>query len=291
MRLEERLDSLKRRVQAAKDRGEVANVFATYQYYHSLIYDGKTVEEIYAQHQPDVRHDWGGVLEGLDELRRYYVDRPRYNGKLICHFLANPVIQIAGDGKTAKGYWIAAGHECTPYPERPKITGPDGDPVGPRLEGPDKYGIYKFCHWVWNKYGVDFIREDGKWRVWHLRTSGMIRTHFSMDWIDFSLQNHIDDRLCALAMPLEGVPSKPLNAPPTYPSPNPPQDIPLRNPWRPNRGCLSRMNRLTKRFPIESSLPGRFRACSPPRQRGGFFALLGWDAPEIVWTERKTEVL
>mgnify|MGYP001622965884 FL=1 len=233
MRLEERLDSLKRRVQAAKDRGEVANVFATYQYYHSLIYDGKTVEEIYAQHQPDVRHDWGGVLEGLDELRRYYVDRPRYNGKLICHFLANPVIQIAGDGKTAKGYWIAAGHECTPYPERPKITGPDGDPVGPRLEGPDKYGIYKFCHWVWNKYGVDFIREEGKWRVWHLRTSGMIRTHFSMDWIDFSLQNHIDDRLCALATPLEGVPSKPLNAPPTYPSPNPPQGYTIAEPVAP----------------------------------------------------------
>lgn len=230
MNTEERIISLKKRVEAVKARGEVANVFAAYQYYHSIIQDQETVTHLYAQHQPDVRHDWGGVLEGLDELKRYYVHRPRYRGKLICHFLSNPIIQIAGDGKTAKGCWIAAGHESCPYPERPKITGEEGDPVGPRLEGPDKYGIYKFCHWVWNKYGVDFIKEDGQWRIWHLRTSGMLRTHFSMDWIDFSLSNHIDDKLCGLAVPLEGVPSKPLNAPPTYPSKNPPMGYTIAEP-------------------------------------------------------------
>lgn len=218
----QRIEHLEKRVERARDRGEVANLFAKYQYYHSLIYDHLSVDEIYAQNQPDVRHDWSvGVLDGLEELRRYYVERPRYNGKLICHFLSNPIIEVAGDGKTAKGLWIAAGHESTPYPKRPRYSDPDGDPVGPRLQGPDKYGIYKFAHWVWNKYGVDFVKEDGKWRMWHLRTVGLIRTHFNMDWIDFSLRNLIDNKLCGLEAPAGAVESKPLSAYPTRMSPKP----------------------------------------------------------------------
>jgi hypothetical protein len=24
--------------------------------------------------------------------------------------------------------------------------------------------------WAYEKYGIDFVREDGEWRIWHLRT-------------------------------------------------------------------------------------------------------------------------
>ncbi len=207
---EQKLEKLAKLTQEAKDIAEIKNLFATYQFNHSLIYDENTMEmELFAQHQDDVRHDWGEVLEGKEELEKYYVGRPRYRGKMILHALANPIIYVAEDGKTAKGLWLSVGHESCPYPHRPTIE-KDQDPVGPRLEGPDKYGIYKFSHWVWNKYGVDFIKEDGKWRIWHLRTVGSLRTHFSMDWIDFSISNMADDSRCGLNVPWQGVESMPL---------------------------------------------------------------------------------
>lgn len=201
---EEKLEKLRRLTQEAKDRAEIKNLFSTYQYNHSLILDDRTVDELYAQNQEDVRHDWGEVLEGVEELKKYYIGRPRYRGKMIVHSLANPVIYIAEDGKTAKGIWFSIGHESTPYMRRPTLE-KDHDPVGPRLEGPDKYGIYKFSHWVWNKYGVDFIKENGRWKIWHLRTVGSLRTHFDMDWIEFSISNMTDDRRCGLSVPWQGL--------------------------------------------------------------------------------------
>ena len=221
MTLEEKLDEIERLTKLAEDKAEIANLFAAYQYSHSVILEDETPDRLYAQHQPDVRHDWGGgVLEGLDELCRYYVNRPRYRGKLICHAIGNPVIEVAEDGQTAKGFWIAIGHETIPYPKAPTLEG-DGDPFGPRTEPPDKRGIRKIIHWVWNKYGVDSIREDGQWRIWHLRTCELMRAPYHQDWVDFSLRNLIDNDMCGLHTPWQGVASTPLNAMPTRPSDDP----------------------------------------------------------------------
>lgn len=218
--LEQKLDEVERLTQIVEDRAAVANLFATYQYNHSMIYDEENLK-LYAQKQPDVRHDWGGrVLVGIDELSRYYTGRPRYRGKMIVHSLGNPVIEIAGDGQTAKGFWIAVGNETIPYPHLPDLE-KDGDPFGPRTEPADEHGIHKIIHWVWNKYGVDFIKEDGEWKIWHLRTCELMRAPYDQDWVDFSLRNLIDNELCALQVPWQGMESTPLTAPPTMPSPDP----------------------------------------------------------------------
>jgi hypothetical protein len=59
-----------------------------------------------------------------------------------------PVIEIAGDGKTAKGIWYSIGLSIQPS------VGSDGRAtVG--------------SHWAPEKYAVDFIKEDGKWKIWH----------------------------------------------------------------------------------------------------------------------------
>lgn len=218
MVLEQKLAEIERLTQLAEDRAQIANLFATYQYLHSVIHDETTPDRLFAQHQPDVRHDWGGgVLEGLEELKRYYVGRPRYRGKLICHSLGNPVIEVAKDGKTAKGFWVAIGHETIPYAKKPSLQ-EDGDPIAPRLPQADANGIYKIVHWVWNKYGVDFIKEDGEWKIWHLRTVSLMRAPYKQDWVDFSLQNLIDNDLCDFQVPWQGAESTPLFTKPTRPS-------------------------------------------------------------------------
>jgi hypothetical protein len=65
-------------------------------------------------------------------------------GVLHARPLDTPVIEIAGDGQTAKGMWSVHGmnSELTPAGQ-----------VG---------------YWEWTKVAVDFVKEDGKWKVWHL---------------------------------------------------------------------------------------------------------------------------
>lgn len=58
--------------------------------------------------------------------------------------LGNQIIEIAEDRETAKGFWYVVGKY-------------------------DEYGIYgPLSYWTFGMYGVDFIREEGEWRIWHL---------------------------------------------------------------------------------------------------------------------------
>lgn len=56
----------------------------------------------------------------------------------------NPVIEIAADGETAKGMWGCYGNVTT-------VT----------TRGP-------VSHWVFATCAADFIREDDRWKIWHL---------------------------------------------------------------------------------------------------------------------------
>ncbi|MBR1780627.1 MAG: nuclear transport factor 2 family protein, partial [Oscillospiraceae bacterium] len=58
--------------------------------------------------------------------------------------LYNPLIEVAGDGKTAKGLWSCQGAH---------------NEVG--TAGP-------VANWTWGYFAADFIREDDGWRIWHL---------------------------------------------------------------------------------------------------------------------------
>jgi len=63
----------------------------------------------------------------------------------VMHTQETPVIEVADDGKTAKGLWYSIGQGVRPQGTTGKST-----------------------EWMWEKYAVDFIKEDGKWKIWHL---------------------------------------------------------------------------------------------------------------------------
>lgn len=70
-----------------------------------------------------------------------------------------PVVVVADDGETAKGMWTCFG--CYT----------DFDPkLGPQ------------SHWNWSVYAVDFAKEDGRWRIWHMRYLTEIDTLCGSDW-------------------------------------------------------------------------------------------------------------
>jgi hypothetical protein len=84
------------------------------------------------------------------------------NGTMLEHPLSSPIIVVAGDGQTAKATWSSLGHE-THYNDQTKKYEPE---------------------WAYGKYAVDFIKQNGEWKIWHHRWFRFFRTSFYTAWSD-----------------------------------------------------------------------------------------------------------
>ena len=90
-----------------------------------------------------------GYYVGMEEIRKYYVDRHLAEmgdgtGYLSNHPVSTGLVREAEDGRTAKGMWYSIAQE----------TRPNGDGTALAL-------------WMPEKIAVDFIREDDGWKIWH----------------------------------------------------------------------------------------------------------------------------
>ena len=92
-------------------------------------------------------------LAALPEEKKYGV------GHLDNRPVSAPVIAVAGDGETAKGMWTCFG--C--YTAFDPVYGPQS-------------------HWNWSVYAVDFVRENGVWKLWHMQYLTEIDTLCGSDW-------------------------------------------------------------------------------------------------------------
>jgi hypothetical protein len=107
-----------------------------------------------------------GVWDGMDAATRCFRGFHDWTsrtgvpveGQMMQHTLATPVIEVARDGKTAKGVWMSPGHEARIL--RGRLT----------------------ALWVWGTYGADFIREDDGWKIRNLHVYLDIFTPFEVPW-------------------------------------------------------------------------------------------------------------
>lgn len=114
--------------------------------------------------------NWGYYI-GMDEITRWYVlehNQHEYDalkrfsdansaveydkknlrkGLMILHPINTPLIKIAGDGKTARGMFYSIGVECH--------GAPDGGEA----------------YWMNEKVAADFVKENGRWYIWHMVVS------------------------------------------------------------------------------------------------------------------------
>jgi len=181
--------SLEEMVQRLNDIHEIQNIMSRHEYYHSVGMHKEEIEQIWAQKTAGVSWESGdlGRFEGIEAIRKCYVDgnkligeknlkemrklfpeiknedKNKFIGTMIAHTLTTPVIEVAGDGKTAKGVWMSPGHV-------PQLV--DG-----KLR----------AFWRWEKYGVDFVKEDGKWKIWHFHVYTDFTTPYEKSWIENSL--------------------------------------------------------------------------------------------------------
>jgi len=160
--------SLELEIERLKAAHEIQNVMSRYVYMHTAGLHRESVS-LFTANQPDAKIEmmWG-IYEGKDAAYRCYTvdhlnlegEGEKRRGRMQIHALTTPLIEVAGDGKTVKGAWIAPGHETA--------------------AGKGK----ALASWAWCKYGADFIKEDGKWKIWHLRVYGIFMTAFDKPWTE-----------------------------------------------------------------------------------------------------------
>lgn len=191
-------------MQRVYDTHEVANVMARHAYYHAYNLHGEEIDKIWVrkpenQATASFGQNWGYQV-GLDLIRRNYDEinvrsrkkdlerlRAKYPelalkeenygaGSMLIHALTTPYIEISGDGQTAQGLWYAPGQVTVTHPDRVDAM------------------------YIYERYGADFIKEDGEWKLWHLFigtdfaiTPGHIMANEPVDMPEFDLNDGDDE--------------------------------------------------------------------------------------------------
>ena len=159
--------SLEARIEKIEAIHEIEKVMSKYEYLVSSGL-GKEIMDLFARKTHGVSAnigDWG-VYEGIENVSNLFIGvisaMMQSKGCMGEADLTNAVIEVAGDGKTAKAVWTAPGHETTRDP----------------LTGKLRPG------WCWTKYACDFVKEDGQWKIWHFNNFLTFFAEYEKGWVE-----------------------------------------------------------------------------------------------------------
>jgi len=179
----ERIERLEQEVARANDRDAIQNLFSRYQYLHNAFEDEKIIPLWAKKGTPGIRAQYSnlGVYNTWESITQYHRGRPRPVGKLLLHYVTTPLIEVAADGKTAKGLWVVSGIESG-------LTDAEVAEKAPEYmyEKAVVDGKKVWMHTVFVKYGIDFIKQDGEWKIWHFHCFEVARSPHGMGWIPFA---------------------------------------------------------------------------------------------------------
>ena len=115
-------------------------------YYQANEWREKELGELWTAEHADTASFGGntGFYVGLDSIRKWYVAGTKSTGCLTSHPISTGLVELAGDGKTAKGLWYCIGQETVP---------------GKAM-------------WVTGKVAMDFVKEGDAWKIWPVRRGG-----------------------------------------------------------------------------------------------------------------------
>lgn len=176
--------------QRALDTIQIQNTMSKVLHYHNANRHDIIFNEILAKNPPTpiTFANQSGVWVGRETIKKFFVDAndesmkrnleeiskvlPEVKnvpenlgvGSWIAHTQTTPIIEVAGDGKTAKGVWYSPGASLSTSVRDGKLV----------TSGT----------WFWEKYAVDFIKEDGKWKIWHQHMFYDVTAPIGSNWAE-----------------------------------------------------------------------------------------------------------
>ena len=153
------VQELSARVQRLEDTIEVQSLQSKYIHYLFKQRFDRIVDECFAKNLPDVSVEFSdsGVYKGLESVRALYRSfevTKTIPGFFILHMTVNPVIEIAKDGLSARSHWLS----------------------------PGAAGSDKSAAWIWGTFYVDYVKEDGRWRIAHSNLVPLFRNRYETSW-------------------------------------------------------------------------------------------------------------
>lgn len=148
--------------QRALDMMEVQNVASRYSdYYFENNFDA--VANLFALNEPDVSYHTpmgptGGTAIKAEFARRKMLFETGKDpvGQMHIHPMTTQIVEVAGDGKTAKGLFDSFGADVG-----------SAEDVG---------------NWLYLRKCIDFIKEDGSWKIWHMQDYPVFNTPYDKSW-------------------------------------------------------------------------------------------------------------
>jgi hypothetical protein len=187
--------SLQERIERLEAIFEIQNLMGSYSWHRG------EQSDLFAK-RDDVSLSIGpwGMYKGHDGIRKFFAREmepppkggPNPNGFMSEHNMCTPVIEVAEDGKTARGVWTSPGFSSM----RNIVT-----------DKPE-------ANWDWFRYACDFIKEDGNWKIWHLFNFTVFQTKYEKS---FAEVNGPQDIPKTVAVPTEAIGAI-ANAPNPYPN-------------------------------------------------------------------------
>ena len=163
-------------IQRVWDVENVKKLCAKRCYYIANDWRERELEELWvtgeeAQKTASFGRNWGYYV-GMDAIREYYVNRHnglldalpgknRGDGCLFFHPASTGLVREAFDGKTARGLWYCISQE----------TLPDGTGQAD-------------ARWYMEKLAIDFLKEDGQWRIWHVVVATDLQSEAGQNYME-----------------------------------------------------------------------------------------------------------
>ena len=177
--------TLEQKVDRWEDQRDIKNLMGIYVNYIIMNMDADVFANLWSQTREDVCYgENNGWYAGTQAVQGYYT-AVRDRNALVAELLQRkfpdeiggkspeeifgigtfrvypvccPVIEVAGDGETAKGLWYCWGSHA-------EVTG-----AGPSA-----------C-WTWGFFAADFVREGEDWKIWHLQFTNDVDARCGTDW-------------------------------------------------------------------------------------------------------------
>lgn len=187
-----RISALEARLARAEGRNALQNLFSNYMHLHNGYEDDKIIDMWVKPGTPGMRAQYSnkGIYTRWESITAYHRGRPKPVGKLLLHYTTTPSIQVAEDGRSARGIWIVAGVESGLTDPAQAANAPDF-----LYEKDLVNGQKVWAHWVAQKYEVHGLLQDGEWKIWRLRSFEVYRAPYGRNWIDFAACNETKPEL------------------------------------------------------------------------------------------------